>query len=283
MSHDHCLCRPAAQAGRFYPKDPETLRSEVAADLERADVFDLPRAPKGLVAPHAGYQYSGSTAAVAYKQLIGHPYRIVVVVAPSHYAPLRNASIFEGGAYSTPLGRIEMHEEVCDLLRQKKHLFGYDLTAHQQEHSLETQLPFLQVVLGEFTLIPILMRGSPGPLWREMAEAIVDALDGVGARLGQNAVVVASSDLYHGPGVESCDQSDARVVEAFEAFDSEAFGRAAQERRIMACGAGPVTIMLRCAELGGGEAARALHRTNSYNECPMSQDYVVGYMAGVVY
>jgi len=275
--------REPFQAGRFYPADPRELRQTAQQALARATRADLPRPVMGLVSPHAGYAFSGATAAWAYKQIEGGPHRRVVVLAPSHYVPLSGASIYWGTAYRTPLGEIPMDEAVVGALRARAPLFDSVPETHTQEHSLEVQLPFLQVALGEFSLVPILVNGTPDEAWRDVADALFDALNETRAQLGKDTLVVASSDLYHGPSEEACERADAELAGELERFDPENFARRVQRREIQACGAGPIAAMMRLVKRAGGETLKVLRRTNSSREYPTGGDYVVGYLAAAAY
>ena len=276
-------CREPTQADRFYPGDPDTLQAVIRKGLESADAVAPDRPALGLVAPHAGYAFSGPTAAWAYRQAQGHPYRHVMVLAPSHYALLNGGSIFAGSRYRTPLGEIPMCAEVVGALRARADLFADELPAHREEHSLEVQLPFLQMVLGDFDLIPVVVSGSPGPNWMAVADALSEAIEAAGLRPGHDTLIVASSDLYHGPSADACEANDAALAAELERFDPEAFAKKATRRTLMACGAGPMAIMMRMVRRAGAQQMRILRQTNSQREYPVGADYVVGYMAAMAY
>jgi len=274
--------REATQAGRFYPADPNQLREAVRRALAAAERVDLGGAAKGLIAPHAGYQFSGPTAGWAYKQVEGAPLRRVVVLAPSHYVALDGASIFQGRSYLTPLGEVVMDEEIVSSLRERKEAVQSVPSADRPEHSLEAQLPFLQVALGEFLLVPLLVGGVSDEVCAAVADALLDALRRAGARLGEDTLVVASSDLYHGPSAEACERSDAELVREIERFDPVSFQRRSRVREVMACGAVPIAVMMRLTKDMGATALKVIHRTNSYKVYPVHSDYVVGYLAAAV-
>lgn len=267
------------QAGRFYPEDPAELRQTVEKDLDAAQRLTADALPKAVVAPHAGYTFSGPTAAWAYRQVQGRPVSHVVVLAPSHHVSLAGASIFDGDAYSTPLGEIPINREIVEDLWRRSPVFETVPGAHGEEHSLEVQLPFLQVALGEFDLAPIVVSGTPTTHSAEIAEHLATALEVAGARPGDNTLVVASSDLYHGGSDKECERSDADLAAELERLDPEAFERRAASHEIMACGAGPIGISLRVAKRFGAERCQVLHRTSSNKEFPTGSGYVVGYLA----
>ena len=148
--------REPAKAGDWYPGTKGALTEAVDGYFQQADVPDLPGKVVGLVSPHAGYAYSGRAAAHGYKTLKPGDYDVVVVIAPSHCASFRGASIADVQYYATPLGRIPLDRTVCDALL-KEELFTVVGYAHTTEHSLELQLPFLQRRLGKFLLVPIVI------------------------------------------------------------------------------------------------------------------------------
>ena len=168
--------RPPAVAGSFYPADPAELAAQVTRLLAEAKPGP---APKALIAPHAGYAYSGPIAASAFRRVQGAPVRRVVLLGPAHTAYLRGAALPEAQAFATPLGEVPI--ESPDLPR--------DRLAHAREHSLEVEVPFLQLALGPgFSLVPLVV-GDAEP---EAVARILDALWG-----GPETLIVISSDLSH--------------------------------------------------------------------------------------
>ncbi|HQZ16100.1 MAG TPA: AmmeMemoRadiSam system protein B [Vicinamibacteria bacterium] len=174
------LIRRAAVAGMFYPADGEELRRTVESLLAQAPQPDAPP-PKALVAPHAGYVYSGPVAASAYARLLKGGSRIhrVVLLGPAHYHPLYGLATHSAQAFETPLGSVPL---------EHPGLVRFLDAAHQREHSLETQLPFLQVALGDFRLVPIVVGEAAAG---DVAE-VIDELWG-----GDETLIVVSTDLSH--------------------------------------------------------------------------------------
>jgi len=185
------LVRPAAVAGTFYPADPEELLASVEGALAGADrpVEQAP-APKALVVPHAGYQFSGPVAATAFSRIAGAADRIgrVVLVGPSHRVPLRGLAVSSADAFETPLGQIPLDDELRSVALGRPAVEADD-RAHALEHSLEVQLPFLQVLLGgHFELLPLVVGSCP-------PEDVADVLDAVWG--GSETLIVISTDLSH--------------------------------------------------------------------------------------
>lgn len=182
--------RPTAVAGLFYPQDAAELRRTIEGMLDDAGPrVARGRAPKALIVPHAGYVYSGAVAATAYRRLrdSGAAIDRVVLLGPSHRVPMRGLAMPAVDAFETPFGAIPIDAASRQRLRQLG-LAGLSDAAHSTEHSLEVQLPFLQVVLGEFELLPIATGlALPGQVSRAL-EAIWN---------GPTTLIVVSSDLSH--------------------------------------------------------------------------------------
>ncbi|HQR24681.1 MAG TPA: AmmeMemoRadiSam system protein B [Steroidobacteraceae bacterium] len=182
--------RPPAVAGLFYPDDPAELRQIVRDLLDHAPADAGPRQPpKALIVPHAGYVYSGAVAASAYRRLrdSAPAIRTVVLVGPSHRVPMRGLAMPSCDAFSTPLGQVPVDDAARQHLRECG-LAGVADAPHAHEHSLEVQLPFLQAVLGEFSVLPIATGIVPPGLVAAALEAVWN---------GPETLIVVSSDLSH--------------------------------------------------------------------------------------
>jgi hypothetical protein len=182
--------RPAAVAGLFYPGDATALEQTVRSLLAAAQARPVPMgAPKVLIAPHAGYIYSGPIAASAYALLAPLRDRIrrVVLLGPVHRVPVRGLALPGTDAFETPLGRVPIDRAAVEALRELPQVTT-SRAAHAQEHSLEVQLPFLQQVLTDFTLVPL----AVGDATPEDVAGVLDALWG-----GPETLIVVSSDLSH--------------------------------------------------------------------------------------
>jgi len=212
--------RKAAHAGSFYPANPTDLCQMVQDFCDKAHIESTVTHPIGLVVPHAGYIFSGQTAAYAYKQLQDKGYERVVVIAPSHRWAFPGASIYDGEAYETPLGTVPIDRETVSALRQTSSLFGFHSHTHRDEHSLEVQLPFLQMILDKFLLVPIVLADQSLANCKDVAATLVKVLS---ASNRERTVVVASSDLYHGESYDECKARDAQLATALEKFDVNVF------------------------------------------------------------
>ena len=274
--------RQSVIAGNWYPGQPDALRRTLEGYLADAEKVELEGELKALISPHAGYAYSGPTAAYAYKQLEDGPtFETVAVLSPVHQAYLGRFAVTRAGYYETPLGLVEVDAELVEALGKEVSLnrVGFD-----GEHSLEIQLPFLQQVLGTFTLLPVML-GDPLTSGRGLA-----ACRELGAALARllrdrQALIVASTDLSHLYDYDEVVRHDRVMTELVERFDVEGLARALIEGRCHACGGAPVVAALLAAQALGANRAKVLYYTNSGdvtgNRRPGS--YTVGYMAAAVY
>lgn len=268
--------RESVIAGSWYPGSPEKLTREIRGYLEQAQPQPITGRLLGLIAPHAGYLYSGGVAAHSYALLAAHPFDRVLIVAPSHRAHFPGASIYHLGGYRTPLGLVPLDRDLIDGLFKADAGLTFRPQAHAQEHSLEIQLPFLQVVLGAFKLTPIVMGDQSLEYCRTLAAAIAR-----GCR-DQRVLLVASSDLSHYHSDREARRLDRQVLECVDAFDPRRLAEKLDQGNCEACGAGPViTVMLAARELGANRA-RVLHYANS-GDTTGDRSGVVGYMAAALY
>ena len=255
--------RPPAVAGTFYPAEPGRLRAMVEGFLAAAGSSCGAGPPEALIAPHAGYVYSGPVAGRAFGALGegASQIRRVVVIGPAHFVPFRGLALPEVEAFRTPLGEVPLDRASIRAIRD---LAQVELAAapHEPEHALEVELPFLQVVLGEFALVPLVV-GDATP--DEVAEVLAELWG------GPETLVVISSDLSHYEPYARAQQLDAATAAAIERLDEAALGPR------NACGYLPITGLLIEARRHGLQALR-LHLRNS-GDTAGRKDQVVGYGA----
>ena len=254
--------RPAAMAGTFYPGDAPGLAAEIAAYLAEAGRPGGGHAPKAVIAPHAGYMYSGPIAASAYARLapLRGTVQRVVLAGPAHRVFVRGAAIPDADGFDSPLGAVPLDRELLDRLALLPFV-EVSARAHAFEHSLEVHLPFLQSVLGEFRLAPVVVGGATPTQMAQLLEA---------AWGGPETLVVVSSDLSHYlsyAAARACDGDTARAI-----LDLDA--RLAPEQ---ACGAAPINGLLELARRRG-LAPELLDLRNS-GDTAGGRDRVVGYAA----
>lgn len=206
--------RPAAVAGMFYPADPVTLQRSVVELLTAAPAGE--GAAKAIIAPHAGYRFSGATAAHAYKLFQGRRSQVrrVVLMGPAHSVYLRGMALPSFDAFSTPLGDVPIDKAAVE---QVLELPGTQINdeAHASEHSLEVHLPFLQTVLDDFLQVPIVV----GACTARHVEAVLEALWG-----GDETAIVVSSDLSHYHAYSEACEIDASTTARIEALDTTLHG-----------------------------------------------------------
>ena len=253
--------RPAAVAGSFYPAAPAQLQRQIAEFLGRNGQDGTGPSPKALIAPHAGYIYSGPIAAAAYARLAPARGRIsrVVLLGPSHFVGFRGLAVSSAEGWQTQLGTVPIDRALVERLINEK-LVGVLDAAHEREHSLEVQIPLLQQALGEFALVPIAAGDAPP----EAVAALLNAVWG-----GPETLIVISTDLSHYLDYRACQEIDSRTAAAIERFDWGALGSDS------ACGRVPVRGLLAVAQRRGMSIVRLDLRNSGDTAGP--RDRVVGY------
>jgi MEMO1 family protein len=267
--------RPPAVAGSFYPGDPGELAKTVDALLARPASQVDAQGIVALVAPHAGYQFSGSVAANSYAALKGRKVRRVVVIAPSHYESFAFSSVYDGEAYATPLGEIPVDREFARQLAARNSFIklasnGHISSGERGEHALEVQLPFLQRALGSFQVVPVVMGTQDYQASRALGVAL--------ARLirGPDTLIVASSDLSHFHPYDQAVQLDRATLGAIEQWDYLTLSHNLEGRTWEACGGGPIVAAMIAAERLGATQAKVLRYANS-GDITGDRTRVVGY------
>ena len=278
--------RSPAVAGSFYPDSPGVLSAQVGKFIDDAELRETDAELIGLIAPHAGYVYSGHVAGYAYKQLMGHSFDTVVLLGLSHRYRIDGAAIYARGTFRTPLGDIPIDEDLAsEMMRLNSDLLDLP-QAHANEHSLEVQLPFLQYLLSDFRIVPILLQDdSPEnviPLGKAIAEAMAD----------RSCLLIGSTDLCHYPTYEVARKSDRIVIDAIERFDPDYLRQQMDEYmqvhpthnfHCMMCSTGAIYTTMRVAKALGGNRIETLKAANSGDVPIGGRDQVVGYMAAGIY
>ncbi len=269
------LIRKPAVAGMFYPADKKELETLLKYFFESAEIERAYEKVCGIIAPHAGYVYSGQTAAYAYKTIVNKDVRDVVVISPSHREYFRGSSIFDGEYYSTPLGKIRLNREMAEeIVRNSETVFAGEV-GHRSEHALEVQLPFLQFALGKFTLTPIVMGDQSQTFVDDLATALSKAVD-------EKTLIVASSDLSHYYPKETAQKLDAVVVNDVNNYDFDSLSRHLENNYCEACGGGPMITMMKALANKGCKHSAVLKHSDS-GDVSGDNRQVVGYLSAVVY
>jgi len=258
--------REAAVAGQFYPGSAAELEATVRHFLDGAGPADVEKTaaapvPKALIAPHAGYVYSGAVAASAYALLrpAASVIKRVVLLGPCHRVAVKGLALSGADAFATPLGQVPVDKEAAARVLELPQVEVFD-AAHTQEHSLEVHLPFLQIVLDDFAVVPLVVGEAPP----EQVAEVLDALWG-----GPETLIVVSSDLSHYLDYDSAQKIDSETCRAIETLDPKAISRDG------ACGRFPVGGLLLLAKRRG-LTVTTLDLRNS-GDTAGSKDRVVGY------
>ncbi len=272
--------RPAAVAGSWYPGDPDELAAMVDGFLGAVKPVD--GEPIALVVPHAGYVYSGPVAAYGFKQLEGGDCEVAVIVAADHQPPLsRPISVWAEGGFETPLGVVPVDVELAEALVAADPRITFDPAAHEGEHPIEIELPFLRRVCPRCRIVPVLMGADDEETVAALADALLSVLP------GRRAVVIASSDLSHYPRREDAVQVDGATLAAIESGDPATVRATMAASMAMgvpglvtcACGEGPILVTMRVAAGLGADTVTVLRYANSADSPYGDPERVVGYGA----
>jgi AmmeMemoRadiSam system protein B len=266
--------RKAAVAGTWYPGTPDRLRAEVDRHLESAS-SEGGGELLAIIAPHAGLHYSGPVAAYAYKLLLGRQYDVAVLVGPSHYVGFDGVAIYEHGAFETPFGLVPIAEACAAAIAMAGRSVRHHPTAHVREHSLEMQLPFLQRVLPDTPIVPLVMGYQTRETILNLAKNLTAGLT------GRKALLVASTDLSHYHDADTAARLDGEVIKHVRAFDAEGFLKALEAFPHHACGGGPTVSVMMAARALGARDARVLKYADS-GDVSGDKDAVVGYLAAAL-
>jgi len=275
--------RPAGVAGGFYPADPKVLTAMIDDLLAQATPPPIHDPILAVVAPHAGYQYTGPVAADTFAELKGRKYSRVVVIGPTHHVGFDFTSIYDGDAYATPLGTVPVDKVFArQLARMDPTLqlsgMGHDITPAGAEHSIEVELPWLQRVLGNFQLVPIVMGDQSYESSRALGVALAKLIEN--EKTGSNTLILASSDLSHFHTYDEAETMDHKTLNALAAWDYFSMSQNFQAGIWEACGGAPIVAAMIAAERMGANQAMVLKYGNSGDTSDNRQS-VVGYSADV--
>lgn len=253
--------RPAAVADMFYPGDPAVLRGDIRSYINEVKPGTV--TPKAIISPHAGYMYSGPTAAFAYAQLKQAKSTInrVVLLGPCHRVPLEGLAVPSVDFFETPLGNIPLDRASIEQLLKLPQVQEFDLT-HREEHSLEVQLPFLQEILDDFSIVPLVVGNTTA---QEVSQVLETSWG------GDETLIVISSDLSHYHDYDSAIAIDSETCTSIESLNSEAINHN------NACGSYSIKGLLECAKTRNMKVT-TLDVRNS-GDTAGTKDRVVGYGA----
>ena len=271
-------------AGTFYRADPQALRRQVEQFLKAAKLHETKGELVALIAPHAGYDYSGPVAGYAYRQIAGKQFDDVVIIGPSHRARFPGWALCDDNAWRTPLGEVAIDKSLNQQIGAS--LSAHILPAvHAGEHSIEVQLPFLQCALKQFQIVPILMFDFSQENCQSLADTLVQCLS------GKRALLIASTDMSHYPKYEDACRVDRLILQAIETQNPvkvQSEGRNLMRKGITnlhctLCGEGPVLTVMMAAQKLGASQVEVLRYANSGDTDAGTKDRVVGYCAVAFY
>jgi AmmeMemoRadiSam system protein B len=256
--------RPPAVSGRFYPSDPAELRATVATLLAdaRRSLGPSPAAPvRAVIAPHAGFIYSGPTAAAAFVRVTVPG--LVIILAPNHTGiseAKSGVSLWEEGAFRTPLGDVPVDAEAAQALREISNGFvAVDHDAHRAEHAVEVELPFFQMLRADVRIVPLVIAWDA---W-DAARLLGEMLARLATAAGEPVLLLASSDLNHYEPATVTEQKDAQALEAVRALDGAELLARCKREQISMCGRGPAATVLAAALALGARRAEVVDYRHS--------------------
>lgn len=264
-------------SGKFYPKEPEVLARMVDGFIEEARVPEIDGRIIALISPHAGYRYSGAVAGHGYRAIRNAGYKTVIVVAFNHRWHFEGASVYDRGGYKTPLGVVEVDTKMAGELIAAHEKIRYYLPGFIAEHSLETQIPFLQRSLKDFRIVPIVFGDSSYASCQVLAKAIKKVTAG-----RDDVLIVASTDMSHFHPYDEAVRMDRECLDVINTLDVKLLRKKISGRSCELCGIAPVTTVL--LAVGGMEDVRiaTLKYANS-GDVTGDRSKVVGYGSLAVY
>jgi len=267
--------RQPAVAGRFYPAKPEALTRKLDEYLvPPAPVSEKTEAALGCVVPHAGYIYSGHVAGAVYRQL--PPRASYLLLCPNHTGRGAPLAVMSSGEWLTPLGPVAVDAALAQDLRHSCHLLMEDASAHEEEHSLEVQLPFLQRAVGKFNFVPLAIGVGGYSTLETLGHSIAEALK----RLERPVLMIASSDMNHYEPDGITRVKDRMAIDKILALDPAGLYDVLRREDISMCGYGPTIIMLTAGkDLGATHAELVKYATSA--DTSGDRSAVVGY-AGII-
>jgi AmmeMemoRadiSam system protein B len=265
-------------AGTWYPDDPSELDSTVSQLLRSSPRSESPGKLVALISPHAGLRYSGPIAAAGYRLLERQAFESVVLLGPSHRVAFDALATYPEGAFATPLGLASIDSELARSFESATPRARPMPEAHRGEHCLEMQLPFVQHLLPEARILPVMMGTQSA---RNIDAAAIALVRAVSAST-YSVLLVASSDLSHYESRERARALDYEVLDRIERFDSQGLADLLEEERGHACGGGPMVAVMKAARELGASASRILAYGDS-GDVSGETDAVVGYVSAALY
>ncbi len=269
------IIREPQVAGMFYPSSKIELEKLIKNYLDEINLETVYKNVGGIIVPHAGYVYSGKTAAAAYKTIIGKQFENVIVISPSHREYFPGITIFNGDAYKTPLGEISVNKKLREKIISKSEMIFDGDEGHKAEHALEVQLPFLQIVLSDFELIPIVIGDQRKQFVDELSEVLANSID-------DKTLLIASSDLSHFYSKYEADILDSRIVEHINKYDYDELQKDLDNKKCEACGGAGIVTLMKTLQSKGYKKSHVVAHSDS-SDISGDETEVVGYLSAVIY
>jgi len=268
--------RMPAVAGLFYPLDATELSEQITNLLDSNKLDKKFNNILGIVVPHAGYIYSGKSAAIAYNVLKeNNDFETAIILSPSHHEYFSGISIFDGDFYRTPLGDVPINKELATEIVNLSKTITFSNKGHKKEHALEVQLPFLQMIKKGFNIVPIVIGDQSAEFIQDLSNVLAQIYDG-------RIILIISSDLSHFHSKKKAFELDKIVVDRINNMEFPELYNDLANNNCEACGGGGIVALLECADIIGDYKAEVLSHTDS-GDVSNDNSSVVGYLSAVIY
>jgi len=267
--------RKSVIAGSWYPGTKNRLEQTLKDFFKNVELPSVDKEVVGLISPHAGYPFSGQTAAYGYSLLKDKKYDLVVIISPMHRMAFGKYITTTAHYYETPLGKVKVEQ---DLLKKLSDKIDLKFISDDNEHSLEIQLPFLQYTLKEFKLVPIMISMVDIFKLDEINNSLYEIIK------DKNCLIIASSDFHHISNYQEVKERDKRAVEALKTFNIKNIKKILSEPETSICGKVPISILLEISKKLSASEIQILHQTNSGDVTgeKIPGQYTVGYVSAAV-
>lgn len=268
--------RNAILAGSWYPGNKDALTKTIEGYLSKVRAGSLEGELKAIIVPHAGYMYSGQVAAHAYRLLQDRDFKRIIMIGPSHRVGFRGASVNMQSGYKTPLGVVPVDRDLAKRILHADALIQGVPRAHASEHSLEIQLPFLQTVLKDFQIVPILMGDQDLKTCSHLARSLVRVMTNM-----DRTLLLASTDLSHFHSYKRARELDLKFIKHVREFDPKGLADSLSSGKCEACGGGPAITVMLAAQALGADRTMILNYANS-GDVTGDHGRVVGYLSAAL-
>ena len=268
------IVRRSIASGSFYPASPDELREQINTFIDSVEPLDLSNI-KAIICPHAGYIYSGQIAAYSFRQVMGVKYDSIIIIAPSHAEYFDYISVYHGNAYETPLGAVKVDRRRADALTEASPLIQQSAYGHRDEHSLEVQLPFLQVIFGkDMNIVPVVIGNQ--------SRKNIEELGNIAGELfaDDNLLIITSTDLSHYHPYDTALGLDERVSELIDSFNISGLMEEFTGAKAEMCGGGTVLAAMMISKAMGADSSSIIKYANS-GDVSGDRSSVVGYLSAV--